>query len=349
MATLVTVWRAFKRDRPPAMAATPSSLFTLDTVRRAFERAWPKYTEQIQFFFRDGNFYRELSSATDALWIGNPKKNSLESYVLLSGDFLVNLPVLVDAFIIDTSQITVRPPPPFALDEVLRGSHDEYVNVVPVPAPLLKSPRVKWELPKLLNKRDTAARRAAKLEESKGLLEKAKEAVRKENGKIFIALDVKTYWTDVDWFFEVGWCLYDPNRPHDSILWPMHFIIEENINKGFNVENDKFLWESEVKPMAAVAACLRADLSMPGAVLVGHGLDDHLSFLRKSCGVGPSDLPQEQYDTGDLDLARGGDADAEITSLSEICSKFGVTTPGVNNAGNAAYYTIAAFLLLTML
>ncbi|KAJ3294332.1 hypothetical protein HK104_003677 [Borealophlyctis nickersoniae] len=332
------------------MAAAPSSLFTLCTVRRAFEEAWPEYAKAIRRFFQLPDFYLELSSATDAFWIGT-SKNSLKSHVLLSGDVLVNLPVLVEAHIIKTSQLTVRRPPPFDIDEVLGYFHDEYVNVVP--APPLKSPDVVLEVKKLLDKREKAAKRAAKLDDSKRLLEKAKEAVRKENGKIFIAMDVETYENDHDCVLEVGWCLYNPNRPHDSNLWPKHFIIEENINvnNGRYVENHKFGFlygESEVKPLAAVAACLRADLSIPGAVLVGHDLGVELDFLG-TCGMGPSDVPQEQYDTAVLDLARVGKADAQKTSLSKLCAKFGVTTARAHNAGNDAYYTMAAFIGLTTL
>ncbi|KAJ3062668.1 hypothetical protein HDU98_001466 [Podochytrium sp. JEL0797] len=221
---------------------------------------------------------------------------------------------------------------------------------------------------KALEKHRKEMKRVEKdLSESEAMRRRLEEARRRvgcarEEGTVFLSLDVEAYERDQSKLIEIGWTLYNPSR-YGATLLAKHFVLEENqhLANGQYVPDVRHAFrfgDTEVESLEYVVQLLKLDVDGGGdgggggVVVVGHAVAGDIAWL-KQCGVelgvdseSPRDEKEEEekgkgkevaaavreeerggpvvvFDTAELDCAMHGRLKAQRFSVQRMCEALG--------------------------
>lgn len=167
-----------------------------------------------------------------------------------------------------------------------------------------------------------------------------------------VVLDIEAYELQQQYLTELGVVVYDRSTP---ALEYHHIIIEENqhfCNSRYlpDRRSDFVFGQSTFLSTDDALIFLRSLLSIPGTALVGHSLQNDLTFLRKAkLNDSSARITDEflrsvpKFDTQKLYQQKT----RELCSLSRVCQGLGIEATSTHNAGNDAAYTLSVFLQLT--
>ncbi|KAJ2964112.1 hypothetical protein NQZ79_g942 [Umbelopsis isabellina] len=193
------------------------------------------------------------------------------------------------------------------------------------------------------------------------------ELVKAKN-YVFISFDIETYEMDHKIILELGWSMYDSKKNK--------FLDQHYINSAYrSLSNGRFVDDQKLRFLFGVSIwatldqmlrefrkdldwCIKRD---GGYILVGHGIDSDIKFLRKQNFRWPS-LTQPGPDTLDVkESAFVAILDTETiygahckelgntASLGRALDNIKIDSWCLHNAGNDAHYTMELFLNLCKL
>ncbi|KAJ1974467.1 hypothetical protein H4R34_004707 [Dimargaris verticillata] len=160
-----------------------------------------------------------------------------------------------------------------------------------------------------------------------------------------LALDIEAYERDQSKLTEIGWTIDNVNAPQIS----HHFVVQENVHlrNGRYVPDNKFgfnFGRTDTLPLYEILRRLREDIcSRPLLAMVGHGIAHDIRYLQS---VGFSFSPGTKFfDTNNLYREFSASMQSKH-KLQTILVQLGIPHSGLHNAGNDAYYTMEAFLVM---
>ncbi|KAJ1971583.1 hypothetical protein H4R35_005179 [Dimargaris xerosporica] len=160
-----------------------------------------------------------------------------------------------------------------------------------------------------------------------------------------LALDIEAYEHQHSLLTEIGWSVYC----HSKCVHSFHYIVRENQNLHNRryVAGCKYNYnfgQSIVAPLAEILQELQTEFTMrPDLALVAHGIHSDLAYLR-SAGVVISPTVRT-FDTKDLYCAYTNNPQ-NGRKLAVILQQLDIPYSFLHNAGNDAYYTLKALLVM---
>ncbi|KAJ1974466.1 hypothetical protein H4R34_004706 [Dimargaris verticillata] len=160
-----------------------------------------------------------------------------------------------------------------------------------------------------------------------------------------LALDIEAYEHQQDRLTEIGWTVYCDQK----CIHSFHYIVLEHQhlhNRRFvaGCKNNYNFGQSIVAPLAEIIQELQTEFTMrPDLALVAHGVHSDLAYLRK---VGVAISPSiRTFDTKDLFCAYTNNPQ-NGRKLAVVLQQLNIPCSYLHNAGNDAYYTLKALLVM---
>ncbi|KAI8887975.1 hypothetical protein K501DRAFT_211100 [Backusella circina FSU 941] len=217
-------------------------------------------------------------------------------------------------------------------------------------------------LTKLLQKAKKKNKALQKLVVAAQEVELAKKIIA-DKKYVLVSIDIEAYEVDHSILLEVGWSLYDSRTEK---FMDQHYLVDNyrHLTNGKFVEDCKmkFMFGTSVWcSLQQVLIELRKDLDWTverdgGFVLVGHGLDSDITYLRKQKFMWPAPYGEETLDINSSAMIAQLNTDTiygstigdlhNPPSLGRTLSLLGVDTWHLHNAGNDAHYTMLLLMLL---
>ncbi|KAI8393669.1 uncharacterized protein BYT42DRAFT_488932 [Radiomyces spectabilis] len=298
----------------------------------------------IRNFFEPASFFAENTfTSSIPLCIGNTQTE--RTAIIISADVCERLRRLVG------STIQGWPAPS------MPTFHDDYKDIQPSP---VGDKNMYSRLLQKVKKRNKTAETLRKAVEE---WQTAKNLVQAKQ-HVFISIDIEAYEIDHSILLEIGWSMYDSKN--DKYL-DQHYLNNayRHLNNGKYVDDMKlrFMFGTSVWcNFKQALAELRKDLDWAvardgGFVLVGHGLDSDLKYLRKQNFMWPG--RPGQPDTMDVSQSAvvtilNTDTIFGATirdmhnppSLGRTLTLLNIDTWCLHNAGNDAHYTLVLLMAL---
>ncbi|KAI9487727.1 MAG: hypothetical protein EXX96DRAFT_535855 [Benjaminiella poitrasii] len=248
---------------------------------------------------------------------------------------------------------TIPQVPPPSLNK-LTPSHYEIIERVKITEPNVFS--------KIQQKAKKKNKQREKLRMAKRELELAKRVLNGDK-YVFISIDIEAYELDHSILLEIGWSMYDSKNKK---LMDQHYI-----NSNYrHLKNERFVADQKEKflfgtsvwcTMKQALIELRKDLDWAvqrdgGFILVGHGLDSDIKYLRNEKFHWPTVDGNETLDVEDSAKITILNTDtiyaASINdlhnppSLGRTLELLNIETWNLHNAGNDAHYTLLLLMML---
>ncbi|KAI9484336.1 hypothetical protein BDB00DRAFT_775123 [Zychaea mexicana] len=216
---------------------------------------------------------------------------------------------------------------------------------------------------RLQQKVKKANKAADKLQRAKDDLRRAAELVQGKH-YVFCAIDIEAWEQDHSILLEIGWSLYDSKSDR---YMDQHYLI----NSYRHLENGRYVSDQKMQFAFGTSVWCSLDQALKelkkdldwcvqrdgGFVLVGHGLDSDLRYLRKAKFLWPgSNGRGDTLDVNQSALVTICNTDemyaASISnlhnppSLGSTLGILGIDCWNLHNAGNDAHYTMLLFMEL---
>ncbi|KAG2237775.1 hypothetical protein BDF21DRAFT_438033 [Thamnidium elegans] len=218
----------------------------------------------------------------------------------------------------------------------------------------------------MLNKYQTKAKKKnkaqAKLCDAKALKDFGHKLVR-DKRNVFISIDIEAYEMNHSILLEIGWSMYDART--DKFL-DQHYAIDsyKHLTNGKFVDDQKMRFSFGTTVWCSLKQAfkeLRKDLDWAverdgGFILVGHGLDSDIKYLKERKFLWPTAHKSETLEveesakivTLNTDIIYGASINDmhNPPSLGRTLNILNIENWNLHNAGNDAHYTLLLLLKL---